>query len=976
MRSLRYRILAIAALLVAVAPAAALAATTNFVGGAGYAAASAAEASNAEALTGTGSWYKNWMPGDTKTEFYIDPLATFGATFTIDEIQDIRYSTKNDGTNPSNVDFYFQIYTEPDGFDDFGWYGYRLNAEPLYSNNFAAAPNTWVEWAADSPPQNELVWFDGNKATNFGFSGAPTLADLKAGPIDWSTWPGSGGGWATPIDYGLETVKYLNISTASGWASFEGYLDAVTIELTNGEIYVFDLEGPVDPVYVDDDWAGLAPGSEVAPGLFLGHNAYDTIQGAVNVALTRVEVAAGTYPEQVVIDRDLEVVGAGIGVSTIVSPPVLDIQFSTTKDYKPVVTVTGAPDALFQGFTVDGAGMGNANVNFVGVGFYNSGGELSECHVTGVRNNPLDGGQHGLGIYGLADDGGTYDIVCRDNVVDDFQKNGVTWNAVGGTTTNLELTGNQVTGSPGMTAVNGDPAQNGIQVLGDLTTALIDGNTVSGVGYDNSANPTKYVATSILLYYGDMTVSNNQILAAQTAGYMIEGSVSFLDNTVDVEKYGDSGYGLIAADPPAAVPAPYDFAEGGGILARRAGVLNNVVDGNVVTFVGVDNTGTIGIESDAGYYDFLADGPETQILTITNNTVTGFEAAVGIFECTTGCTGSTFGSVDIHNNDFTGNLYGLYTDAFSAVVDASCNWWGDVSGPTAVDNAGGTGAAIDGAAVSQPWLDGPGGACTLSPDYVAAGPPPTEINGCTTCVLVPITLSRTDLSAARGVSVTFQLSPELELCGTPTISLGAGTFYDGYAGQVQEFFLDNGGGSYTFDSSILGAPCGPTGDGEVFTVPVTFAAGTVVDATGTLSITSVLLRDCANAPLPAAPGPGTTLEIDVTAPGAITNLVAAQQLAGNGIDGTTVIDLGWDLPGDLDLTAVEVYRKGFGFYPEYDDNGGAAPTAPTDPADALANGWVLAASLPPGSTSLADEPASRISGTTWSLRWISATRAP
>jgi hypothetical protein len=91
----------------------------------------------------------------------------------------------------------------------------------------------------------------------------------------------------------------------------------------------------------------------------------------------------------------------------------------------------------------------------------------------------------------------------------------------------------------------------------------------------------------------------------------------------------------------------------------------------------------------------------------------------------------------------------------------------------------------------------------------------------------------------------------------------------------------------------------------------------------------------------------------------VTNLTAAQQLAGNGTNGTTFINLTWDLPADLDVSSVDVYRKGFGFYPEYDDDGGAAPTAPADPADALADGWGLAASLPAGTTAHADEPSVR-----------------
>lgn len=940
--------------------------TTNFVAGAGYAALSGAEATNAEAYTGTGSWYKNWTLGDPAVvELYIDPATQFGTTFTIDEIADIRYWTKNDGNNPSDVDFFMKIYTVPDGVDDdAGWYGRRLNAEPYFSNNYVdptTTANTWVQWSAATPPQNQLTWFDFNNCGNYGFYGQPTLGDLQTGAVTWTDYPGAAASAnPDPVDYGPETVLYFTLGTGSGWSSFEGYVDAVEFELTNGDVYVFDLEGLVDPVYVDDDWAGAPAASEVAPGMFLGYNAFDTVQGGVNAALTQVNVAGGLYPEQVVIDKDLEVLGAGMGVSTIVSPATLDIQFSTSYDYKPVVTAIGAANVEFRGFTVDGDGQGNANVRFLGVAYYNAGGELAECEVIGVRNNPLDGGQHGVGIYGLHTDGGSYTAVCRDNLVEDFQKNGMAWVSVGGSVVDLEVTGNTVNGSPGMTADNGDPAQNGIQVQGALTTALIDDNTVDGVGYDNTNAAQQWVATSILTYYGDVTVSNNLITNAQTAGYTIEGSAAYLTNTVEVVKYGNSAYGLIVADPPEAVPAPFEGPAEHTQAARRAGVINATVSGNTITFTGVDNLNSVGIESDAGYYDFLADGPETQVLLITDNTVTGFEAAVAVFECTSGCTGSDYTSVDIHNNDLAGNTYGLYTNAFSATVDASCNWWGDISGPTAIDNVLGTGALLEGAAVYEPWLDGPAGACVLSSDYVYAGPAPSEIAGCTSCVEIPVTLFRSDTSAARGVSVTFELSPELELCGTPAISLGAGTFYDGYAGQVQTApLIDNGGGSWTFDTAIGGLPCGPTVGGEVFTIPVTYAASVTGDATGTVTITSVTLRDCNNAPLPAMPGAGTTVDIDLTAPGPVTNLVATQKLAGNGTTGTTFIDLTWDLPVDTDVTSLELYRKGFGHYPEYDDDGGSVPTAPTDPTDALANGWVLAETLVPGTTSTSTQTAAR-----------------
>jgi len=71
------------------------------------------------------------------------------------------------------------------------------------------------------------------------------------------------------------------------------------------------------------------------------------------------------------------------------------------------------------------------------------------------------------------------------------------------------------------------------------------------------------------------------------------------------------------------------------------------------------------------------------------------------------------------------------------------------------------------------------------------------------------------------------------------------------------------------------------------------------------------------------------------APAAIADLVGTQAKTLNDSDGTTKIALNWT------GGPAEVYRIGFGSYPEYDDAGGAAPLAPTDAAQALIDGWTL-----------------------------------
>ena len=89
----------------------AAAATYNFVFGQAYAQAGGLTSSTDEAYTGDGAWYELYPSG--KTDVYIDPAASFGTTFTVDEIQSVAYHTLNDASNPSDVDFYLVFYTDP-----------------------------------------------------------------------------------------------------------------------------------------------------------------------------------------------------------------------------------------------------------------------------------------------------------------------------------------------------------------------------------------------------------------------------------------------------------------------------------------------------------------------------------------------------------------------------------------------------------------------------------------------------------------------------------------------------------------------------------------------------------------------------------------------------------------------------------------------------------------------------------------------
>jgi hypothetical protein len=195
-----------------------------------------------------------------------------------------------------------------------------------------------------------------------------------------------------------------------------------------------------------------------------------------------------------------------------------------------------------------------------------------------------------------------------------------------------------------------------------------------------------------------------------------------------------------------------------------------------------------------------------------------------------------------------------------------------------------------------------------------------------TCVSVPFVFTRGESATARGVNVTIRVDPaRLALCtpGSPSLSIHAGSWLSGFPSHTFQV-TDLGGGVYTVDQGVLGTPCGPDTGGVLFTVDVKATAG---DGLGTLEVTAVHARDCANAPLPGQPGPSASLAVSHLTPPAIADLGSAQVLSGN-TGSTTGITLTWTPPA---AGTTALYRAPFGTYPEYDDLGGVAPDSSVAP---------------------------------------------
>jgi len=217
----------------------------------------------------------------------------------------------------------------------------------------------------------------------------------------------------------------------------------------------------------------------------------------------------------------------------------------------------------------------------------------------------------------------------------------------------------------------------------------------------------------------------------------------------------------------------------------------------------------------------------------------------------------------------------------------------------------------------------PGCGLTGLPEIVSVSTADSCISTQTPCVTFDVGIVRTTKSGMRAFSVPIQLSSNLQLCGAP-FSIAEGAYLSDIGGTYFTV-TDLGGGAYKVDGSILGQPCGATAPtGTLFTIQVAKAAGP--DGTGSVTIGALTLRDCDNAEMPATEGAPATILIDTTGPAAIADASATQVKSGNDADGTTQVLVSFTPPGDA--VSAEVYRAGFGGYPEYDDVPGAGAPAP------------------------------------------------
>ena len=478
------------------------------------------------------------------------------------------------------------------------------------------------------------------------------------------------------------------------------------------------------------------------PGASLLHTIWSSIQDAIDdaVAGDTVAVMAGTYDEQITIDKGLDLVGSGEDQTYVkaAGSPVITVSANNvtiedleitddTQLVEGIRIVSGASTGLtvdHVDFTELGAGTG---ANAYGIYINNSFANLSvaDCDFVPVTHTTY---YRTIGIF-----------VPNNLVLSDFEVSGSTFQGIWtgiylrSAIDGLDVIGStfgSVQSSDFAACVSGIYIGDGSDYNFDIENVVVAGNTFTDYGR----------GVYVWNYANDATVSNFEIYENTFTNSVWSSGIRFIAGLGDDEGVAYDGINVhdnvftqnstvgahVAqiefraycelADCDIAVTdneitlsgGPYtDPWTGIAFLAYAGPFTNTVVDGNTLNGGNCGGTGTppsTGVLLKHEASDYWSAG--ILEMDITNNEITGFDHGVGIYDnvaaeyggLPTGC------DVDINYNEIHGNtLYGVI-NGNSEAVDATANWWGDASGPyNANTNPSGTGDSVSDNVDYSPW---------------------------------------------------------------------------------------------------------------------------------------------------------------------------------------------------------------------------------------------------------------------------------
>jgi hypothetical protein len=373
--------------------------------------------------------------------------------------------------------------------------------------------------------------------------------------------------------------------------------------------YTATFEQAPSTVYVNANWAGTAPGADPdgsGPATGFGYDAFATIQDGLNAVAAggTVNVAAGTYAGNVVVNKPVTLLGANYNVNPVTgtrgAETVVEPGLTSSYDTDSVFVVESS-NVTIEGFTIQGsiaspaagqsagltlvsgttayaaAGISNSsNVNTGG-----SAGSTTDVSDLTVENNILQDFAQ-FGVYGDTSDGtvSTGNFIT-DNVIKDIPNNGqggyigegvliydnfyadVTGNAISNTRTGIQTGNNNLSAGTFAPSISNNTVSAYVKgIYYNLQYESASGFTIADntiTQADGSVSPA-YNVGLLIQSIGSSVQSN--ITGNDVSGFLygVEFAGNNTTNTVTVHggQLSDNTYGVWATNNDYFYPANFN----------------------------------------------------------------------------------------------------------------------------------------------------------------------------------------------------------------------------------------------------------------------------------------------------------------------------------------------------------------------------------------------------------------------------------
>jgi hypothetical protein len=223
-------------------------------------------------------------------------------------------------------------------------------------------------------------------------------------------------------------------------------------------------------------------------------------------------------------------------------------------------------------------------------------------------------------------------------------------------------------------------------------------NNIAGLALTNNST-TSQTLIERNLFDDNNDAGSGSGVGIYTDQFVAGGTVS--DVLIDSNAFASNGQaGLYFSSTDPAQPATGITISNNGFDGNGSGLFALNITSSAIT----DNTfsnSTNTTASDIGLLEGVSG------LTVTGNEMaSGAGRAMSLGNLGTGAPNPT--AVTFNRNavtGYTGPTATVEADAYTGILDATCNWWGDITGPTNADNPGGAGTTVGGGSVTfSPWL--------------------------------------------------------------------------------------------------------------------------------------------------------------------------------------------------------------------------------------------------------------------------------